>query len=144
MATTIKLNGAYFKVRRICNSDKVGYFLAQTWHKYFDKYTPTQQGILKSNVHYEPFKVIYDSPYAHYMHEGIKYIDPTINASGWFDVDTGRWYSHKGVIKIPTDEKLEYSREQNPLATSHWEVAAEKAFKATVAQEVTEYIRRLG
>lgn len=143
MAITVEIYNADATAKRICESDELGLFLAQTWHKYFEQYTPMQQGMLMSNVHYEPFKVIYDSPYAHYIHEGIKYIDPSINASGWFDLDIGRWFSHRGVTKIPTDEPLIYSDIQHPKATSHWEIPAYEAFKDTVAKEVTEYLRRL-
>lgn len=142
MEVTVTIYNPSATMKRICGSNDVGLFVASTWHRYFDKYTPMQQGMLKSNVHYQPFKVIYDSPYAHYMHEGIKYIDPTINASGWFDADAGRWFSHSGVQKIPTNEPLNYSTEQNINATSHWEVPAYEAFKDTVSRAVTNYLRR--
>lgn len=102
---------------RICENRQVGLFLANTWGNYFDKYTPMQEGILMSNKTIEPFTVTYDSPYAHYQWEGIS------RFSG---------------------NPLNYSKEQNPLATSHWEVPAYEAFQDSVAKQVTAFIRRLG
>ena len=48
-----------------------------------------------------------------------------------------------GEIKVPTEKNLEYSKEQNPLATDHWHISAEQAFKESVARQVSAYIERL-
>lgn len=117
---------------RICDNDAVGQFVAQTWARYFAKYTPMQSGILRSNYTTKPFQVIYNSPYAHYQHEGILYVSPT----------TGSSWALPGEIKVPTGQNLSYSKEQNPLATSHWEIPAYEAFGDTVARQVEAYIRR--
>lgn len=37
-------------------------------------------------------------PYAHYLHEGILFVDP----------DTGSSWAKKGAIKVPTDKELTY------------------------------------
>lgn len=139
---TVQINDPKVISDRILN-DKVGMFVAATWHRYFDKFTPMKTGTLRDTVSYKPYVVTYESPYAHYMWQGIKYIDPLIKASGWFDVDAGRWYSHKGVEKIPTTVPLNYNKELNPLATSHWEVPAYKTYVKRVANEITEYIKTL-
>lgn len=139
----VKIFSPQATAKRICEDNRVGLFLATTWHRYFSEYTPMQTGNLRDSVSLEPFKVTYNQPYAHYQWEGIKYNDPLINASGWFDVNAGRWYSHSGVTKVRTEIPLNYSQEQNPLATSHWEEPAQQAFKATVATQVSAYIRRL-
>ena len=88
-----------------------------------------------------PYQVIYNSPYAHYQWEGKLYVDPITGKGAFYDPDYGFW-SRPGVTKIPTDIPLNYSKEQNPLATSHWEVPAYNAFKDTVARAVTNYLKR--
>ena len=52
-------------------------------------------------------------PYAHYLHEGIVYVDPKYNCAGWISNTPGKyfgqWYSRKGVIKEPTNRELTYA-----------------------------------
>ena len=127
---------------RILDNADVGEYLAQTWVKYFAKYTPVQEGVLRSNVTTKPFEVTYESPYAHYQWEGIKYVDPEYGVSGWFNPTSGTWFSRPGITKVPSGEPLHYSKEQNPLATSHWEQAAYDAFKDIVAHDVSNYIKQ--
>ena len=122
---------AHSTADRITQNNAVGQFVAQTWARYFAKYIPTQQGILRSNFTTEPFKVTYESPYAHYQWQGELYVSPT----------TGSSWALPGEIKVPTGKPLKYSKEQNPLATSHWEVPASDAFRDAVARQVTIYIR---
>lgn len=117
---------------RIADNTDTGYFLATTWARYFAKYVPMQTGTLRDSVQIEPFKVTYTQPYAHYQWNGMLYISPT----------TGTGWALPGEIKVPTDTPLNYSTEQNPLATSHWEVPAYEAFSETVAKQVEAYIRR--
>lgn len=119
---------------RICDNNRVGLFLATTWHRYFSKYTPMQNGILRDDVDFEPFKVIYKAPYAHYQWEGKLYVSPS----------TGSPWARPGEVKVRTERNLEYSTEQNPLATSHWEKKAYEAFRYSVSNQVSEFIRRQG
>lgn len=138
---TIKLYNAPATVHRLAESDKIGKFLASEWSRYFAKYTPMQEGILASNITIDPFKVTYNSPYAHYQWEGKLYVDPITGKGAFYDKDYGFW-SRPGVPKVPTNIPLNYSKEQNPLATSHWEVPAFEMYKNIVAKSVSEYIRR--
>ena len=55
--------------------------------------------------------------YGHYQHEGIVYVDPKYGYSGFYNEETGEWKSRKGITKVPSNKKLQYS---NPNATSHW------------------------
>lgn len=52
-------------------------------------------------------------PYAHYLHEGIVYIDPKYNCAGWISSTPGKyfgqWYSRKGAVKVPTNRELQYT-----------------------------------
>lgn len=117
---------------RICNNRNVGNFLAETWARYFAKYIPMQEGILASNYTTEPFQVIYESPYAHYIWEGELYL-----------TEDARSFAEAGETKVPTGIPLSYSLEQNPLAQAHWEEPAYEAFSNTVARQVSAYLRRM-
>lgn len=94
--------------------DDVGRFVAETWAKIFTKYTPKDTGTLSQSYTTEPWKVTYEQRYSHYQWEGV-------SKSG---------------------KPLNYSKEKNILAQSHWEQAAFKDKKGEVAKAVTEYIKR--
>ena len=100
-------------VNRILDDD-VGRFLAETWAKIFEKYTPRDSGTLGQSYITEPWKVTYTQRYAHYQWQGV---------------------SKKG-------KPLNYNKEKNMLAQSHWEEAAERDKSSEVARAVTEYIKR--
>ena len=100
-------------VNRILDDD-VGRFLAETWSKIFEKYTPRDSGTLGQSYITEPWKVTYTQRYAHYQWQGV---------------------SKKG-------KPLNYNKEKNMLAQSHWEEAAERDKSSEVARAVTEYIKR--
>lgn len=138
---TIKLYNPPATVHRLVESDKIGKFLASEWSRYFAKYIPMQEGILASDITIDPFKVTYNLPYAHYQWEGKLYVDPITGKGAFYDKDYGFW-SRPGVSKVPTNTPLNYSKEQNPLATSHWEVPAFAMYQNIVAQSVSVYIRR--
>lgn len=94
--------------------DDVGIFVAETWAKIFAKYTPKDTGTLSQSYTTEPYKITYEQRYSHYQWEGI------------------------GKNGTP----LNYNKEKNSLAQSHWEKAAERDKKSEVAKAVTEYIKR--
>ena len=100
-------------VNRILD-DSVGRFLSETWAKIFEKYTPRDSGTLGQSYITEPWKVTYTQKYAHYQWQGV---------------------SKKG-------KPLNYNKEKNMLAQSHWEEAAERDKGNEVARAVTEYIKR--
>ena len=125
---TTEIYNANNTINRICNDDELGLFLASEWSRHFAKYVPMDTGTLRTDISIKPFQVIYNSPYAHYQWEGRLYVGA--NGSSW---------AKPGEIKKPTDIPLKYSKEQNPLATSHWEVPAYEAFKDIVAEAVSKY-----
>ena len=134
------INNAKSTIDNILDDD-VGLYLANQWALYFAKYVPTQEGILATNLTIEPYQITYNSPYAHYQWEGKLYVDPITGKGAFYDTNYGFW-SRPGVTKIPTDIPLNYSKEQNPLATSHWEVPANEAFNSVVADSITKYLKK--
>ena len=138
-SVTITINNPASIADRIIDDD-VGTFLASEWSRYFAKYVPMREGILAQDITIEPFQVTYNSPYDHYQRMGNLYVDPITLKGAFYDPDYGFW-SRPGVSKIPTGIPLNYSKEQNPLATSHWEVPAFEAFKDDVARAVTQYLK---
>lgn len=88
--------------------------MAETWARIFQKYTPKKSGMLSQSYTIKPFLVTYNQKYSFYQ---------------WYGL------SKKG-------NPLNYSKEKNFLAQSHWEQAAERDRKDEVARAVTEYIRR--
>lgn len=47
-------------------------------------------------------------PYAHYQHEGEKYVDPQYKIGAFHDPISGRFWSRPGVKKVPSGQKLNY------------------------------------
>ena len=87
--------------------------MAETWARLFQKYTPKKTGMLSQQYTVKPFLVMYNQKYSYYQ-----------------------WY---GISK--TGKPLNYSKEKNFLAQSHWESAAERDRKNEVAKAVTDFIR---
>lgn len=51
-------------------------------------------------------------PYAHYLHEGIVYVDPKYHCAGFQSTKAesyGEWFSRRNVVKVPTDRELQYT-----------------------------------
>lgn len=61
-------------------------------------------------------EVVWKTPYAHYLYEGIVYVDPETNCAGFMTKDG--WRSRKNATKIPTDRQLQY--QGAPMRGSHW------------------------
>lgn len=58
-----------------------------------------------------------NNAYGHYQYQGIVYKDPVYNFAGLFDPQTGKWWSRRGVKKVPSTQLLKYSQ---PNAIRQW------------------------
>lgn len=68
-----------------------------------DDYIPLDQGDLKSSGHIEDdTDIVWDTPYAQYMWNGIVYEDPELHCAG-FKTQDG-WKSRRGVQKVPASD----------------------------------------
>ena len=80
---------------------------------------PHRTGALRQSVHYpegiEGDIIEWQTPYAHYMYEGIVYVNPRTMKSGYLGRD-GMWHGWKGKKTI-SSKKLTYYSEGTG---SHW------------------------
>lgn len=79
---------------------------------YVDKYMPRKNGQMITRM-YTSTKVgsgeiNINAPYAHYQHEGEKYVDPKYKIGAFHDPVSGRYWSRTGIKKIPSGNKLNY------------------------------------
>ncbi|MBQ6696188.1 MAG: hypothetical protein IJN16_05740 [Lachnospiraceae bacterium] len=82
-----------------------------------EDYIPFDEGDLMASGHIENgSEVVWDTPYAQYMWNGIVYEDPELHCAG-FKTENG-WRSRKNVEKVPTDRKLKYYKGNK--RGSHW------------------------
>lgn len=51
--------------------------------------------------------IVVETPYAHYMNEGIKYVDPKYGKGAFYNEDYGYW-SRPGIKKVSSNEPLNY------------------------------------
>lgn len=80
-------------------------------------YVPFSSGDLLASGHIEnETDIVWNTPYAKYMWNGIVYEDPKLHCAG-FKTENG-WRSIKGVQKVPTDRSIQY--QNGNLRGSHW------------------------
>lgn len=117
-------------------------FFTHTCRIHMDKYVPMANGDLAiNNVREETDRIIYASPYAHYMYEG-KVMGPNIPI-----IENGivvGWFSPKGKPKHYTGADIKYSTSQHSYAGKHWDKRMWSAEKDTVEKEVQDYVQRGG
>lgn len=58
------------KVTKICDNEKLGRYAAETFARLMTPYVPMDTGTLSQSYTTEPYKVIYNQPYAHRLYEG--------------------------------------------------------------------------
>lgn len=96
---------------------------------HMDKFVPYRKGNLRKIVFEGDNYISYNSPYAHYVYEGILYVDP----------ETGSSWARKDVTKVPTGKELVY---HTAGTGPHWDKLMWSAEKDQVIQEVQDFIRR--
>lgn len=85
-------------------------------------------------------------PYAHYLYEGIVYVDPVYKCAGWISHTPGpyygMWFSRKGVKKVPTDRGLQYTGA--PMRGKKWFERMKADHKDNILQVAQKAINRGG
>lgn len=70
---------------------------------------PQDSGMMIANTRNpEPGLVTVETPYAHYMNEGILYVDPKYQKGAFHDPISGMFWSRPGIKKVPSDKQLNY------------------------------------
>lgn len=73
------------------------------------KLMPYDEGIMSANtIEVQPGLIQVQTPYAHYMNEGIKYVDPKYHVGAFFSPNYGYW-SRPGIKKVSSGEPLNYN-----------------------------------
>lgn len=111
---------------------------AQIWSD-MKQYMPYDSGVLieqteklNNGLYGEVYFYDPDIPYAHYMYEGIVYVDPIYMTGAFYSPDYGFW-SRPGVEKIPSPSGKTF-KYTSPTAVAHWgEVAYNNHHKQWVA-----------
>lgn len=65
-------------------------------------------GLVDSVRNPESGIITVNQPYAHYINEGILYVDPKYGKGAFHDAQSGRFWSRPGVKKVPSNKKLNY------------------------------------
>ena len=82
-----------------------------------EPYVPLDEGDLLASGHIEnDTDIVWNTPYARYMWNGIVYEDPDLHCAG-FKTENG-WRSRKDVQKVPSDRNLQYYNGAH--RGSHW------------------------
>ena len=69
---------------------------------------PRDSGVMIANTRNpQGGLVTVETPYAHYMNEGIKYVDPITGKGAFFNENYGFW-SRPNTSKVPSNESLNY------------------------------------
>ena len=69
---------------------------------------PRDSGVMIANTRNpQGGLVTVETPYAHYMNEGIKYVDPVTGKGAFFNENYGFW-SRSNTKKVPSNESLNY------------------------------------
>lgn len=115
---------------------KIQKFFTNTCYKHMAKYVPRDRGNLNKNVDITSTTITYESPYAHYMYEGLV-MGPNIPIKedgvivGWFS---------RGP-KYYTGEEINYNQGAgHEYAGPHWDQRMWSAEKDEVISEVQQKI----
>lgn len=99
------------------NAERAQEILASHIKKDTEKdFLPWLNGVMARGTKVYPDKIVYPPPYAHYLWEGIVYVDPMTGAVG-FQLSDGSWISRPGITKTPSNRSLVFTKS---TARSHW------------------------
>lgn len=66
----VDISGVSKKASKICRNEGLGRFAAESFARLMTPYVPMDTGTLSQSYSTEPYKVIYNQPYAHRLYEG--------------------------------------------------------------------------
>lgn len=87
-----------------------------------------------------------ETPYAHYLYEGIVYEDPVLHCAGWISNTPGpyygQWFSRKEITKVPTNREIQYIGA--PMRGKKWFDRMKADHKDDILQAAQAMINRGG
>lgn len=83
-------------------------FFTSKVHEYAGPYTPMQTGMFMKNVKEGENYILYKSPFANYLWNGKKFVDPKYKIGAFFKPSYGFW-SRPDILKEATDIDLNYT-----------------------------------
>lgn len=111
-----------------------------------DPYVPMDSGTLAGTAltYMEADAIHYIAPYAGYLYEGKLMVDPKYGVGAFHDKQTGRFWSRKGVQKIPDPHgrSLNFDKTTHPKATAHWVDVAWSNHGDEVIGEIEQFIAK--
>lgn len=137
MSTQVKVKIDVLGTVNKINDPKFWTFAANEYHKLLTPYVPMDSGTLSETVKTKGGEgngeIEYYAPYAHYIYEG-KAMGPSFFSDGF-----GFW-SPPGERKHYTGKKLNISKSKHPLASTHWDEAAEPTQRPKLIEAMQSYI----
>lgn len=99
------------KMAGLEDGGRVQQTIDEAFLRYCEPYLPFDTGQLRDSgirsTKIGSGKVIWDTPYAHYLYEGEKYVDPITGKGAFYNENYGFW-SRPNTQKVPSGEPLHY------------------------------------
>lgn len=116
--------------------------------RYMGPYMPRRQaGELEHMMHLSTVvgsgRINIPGPYAHYLHEGIVYVDPKYNCAG-FMTKGGEWRSRKNVIKVRSNPIRELQYTDAPMRGKKFFDRMKADYKQDILDEAQDFIEHGG
>lgn len=106
---TIKQKGQLMEELGINPGGRVQKIIDNSTIHYLRLLMPQDSGAMMANTRSpKPGLVTVETPYAHYINEGILYVDPKTDKGAFHDPISGRFWSRPNTKKIPSSRKLNY------------------------------------
>ena len=114
-------------------------FFTESCFKYMMPFVPGgEESHLNYNVELKTDEIDYFSPDAHYLYNGILYVDPKYGKGAFFNEDFGFW-SRPGITKISSGKNLEY---HTPGTGAFWDNRMWSVKSDEVIKEVQDKLDR--
>lgn len=114
-------------------------FFTEVCYKKMSQFVPGgTSSILNQVVNLQVASITYEHPGAHYLWNGMKYVDPKYKIGAFYSPDYGYW-SRPGIAKVSSGKPLKY---HTPGTGAHWDKLMWNSKKDEVLKEVQSYVDR--
>jgi lipoprotein len=117
-------------------------FFTQSCYRYMTPFVPGgTRSHLNQTAGVDIDNITYQGPDAHYLFNGILYVDQITGKGAFYSPDYGYWSrpSKYGIPKIPTERQLIY---HTPGTGAHWDKLMWTSQGSKVVEEVQNYVNR--